>query len=147
MKDDFGTPHRRPAYRLGIAPALMTNHHAKLHPVDLEESAGMSGHIELIFGWVELVLGLVSLQLALGVNDTGDNLPARLRVPVHPEDRGQRIHARPLRHSLECAFLLRLIKGPYGKILSPQPWEIGFRETHDLRTLVRRVGQALLDLV
>src|SRR5262249_40109286 len=147
MKDDFGTPHCRPAHRLGIAPALMADHHTKLDPVDLEESPGITGHIELIFGWIELVLGLVSLQLAPRVNDPGDNLPACLREPFHPEDRRYGIRACPLRHGLECPFLLRLVKGPYGEILSPQPWEIGFWETHDLRALGRRIGQAPLDLV
>jgi hypothetical protein len=53
MKDDGGPPHRRPSHRLGIAPALMANRHSKLHPVDLEESPGIAGHIELIFGRVE----------------------------------------------------------------------------------------------
>ena len=125
----------------------MANRHAKLDPVDLEESPGISGHIELIFGRVELVLGLVSLNLALGVNDKGDNLPARRREPFHPEDRGHRIRSRPLRHGLECPFLLRLIKGQYFKILSPQTREIGFRETHDLRALGRSFGQEPLDLV
>jgi hypothetical protein len=52
MKDDFGARHRRPSHRLGIAPALMANHHSKLNPFDLEESPGISGHIELIFGRV-----------------------------------------------------------------------------------------------
>src|SRR5438309_9510207 len=52
MKDDFGAPHRRPSHRLGIAPALMANCHSKLNSVDLEESPGVSGHIELIFGRV-----------------------------------------------------------------------------------------------
>src|SRR4029453_3239574 len=86
MKDDLGAPHRRPSNRLGIAPALMANRHAKLHPVDLEESPGTSGHIELILGRVDLVLGLVSLDLAPGVDDKGDDLPARLREPFRPED-------------------------------------------------------------
>jgi hypothetical protein len=43
--------------------------------------------------------------------------------------------------------LLRLIKGQYFKILSPQTREIGFRETHDLRALGRSFGQQPLDLV
>ena len=102
---------------------------------------------ELIFGRVQLVLGLASLNLAPGVNDKGDNLPARLREPFHPEDSGHRIRSRPLRHGLECPFLLRLIKGQYFKILSPQTWEIGFWETYDLRALGRSFRQAPLDLV
>src|SRR5262249_15058377 len=113
---------------------------SKRNLVDLEQSPARSGHIELIFGRVELVLGLVSLNLAVAVNDNGDNLPARLRESFHPEDRGHRIRSPPLRHGLECPFLLRLIKRHYFKILPPQPWEIGFRETHDLRALGRGFG-------
>jgi len=43
-------------------------------------------------------------------------------------------------------ILLGLIKGEYVEILSSQTWEIGFRETHDLRALGRSFGQELLDL-
>ena len=70
-----------------------------------------------ILGRIELVLGLASLNLAPGVNDKGGNLPARLREPFHPEDGGHRIRSRPLRHGLECPFLLRPIKGDYVEIL------------------------------
>jgi hypothetical protein len=87
------------------------------------------------------------LNLTSGVNDKGGNLPARLREPFRPEDGGHRICSRPLRHGLEYPLLLRLIKGQYFKVLSPQTWEIGFRETHDLRALARSVGQESLDLV
>src|SRR5437762_2043101 len=147
MKDDFGAPQRRPPHRLGIAPALMANRHTELRPVDLEELPGIAGHIELIFARGELVLGLVSLDLAPGVNDAGDNLRPRLRDPFHPEDRSHRIGVRPLRHGLEYPFLQRLIPGQYLKILASQTWEIGFRETHDLRALDRSFGQEPLDLV
>src|SRR5207253_7117731 len=99
------------------------------------------------FARVELVLGLVSLHLPPGVNDIGGNLPARLREPFHPEDRGHRIRSRPLRHRLEHTFLPRLIPGQYFKILSPQTWEISFRETHDLRALGRSFALESLDLV
>src|SRR5262249_14413221 len=90
---------------------------------------------------------LVPLNLASGVNNKGGDLPARLREPFHPEDRGHRIRSRPLRHGLECPLLPRLIKGPYFKILSPQTRQISFRETRDLRTLGRGFGQEPLDLV
>ena len=125
----------------------MANRHTKLDPVDLEESPRIPGYIELILARGELVLGLVSLNLAPGVNDTGDNLPARRRHLLHPEDSGHRIRSRPLRHGLEYPFLLRRIKGQYFKILSAQTWEIGFRETNDLRAPGRRFGQGLLDPV
>src|SRR5262249_16166410 len=95
---------------------------------------------------VELVLGLISLHLALGVYDHGDNVPARLREPFHPKDRGYRIRARPLRHGLEYPFLLCLIPGQDGKILSSQAREISFRETPDLCALGRSFRQEPLDL-
>src|SRR2546423_11289735 len=86
MKDDFSAPHRRPSHRLGIAPALMTDGHAKLEAVDLEELPGIYGHIDLIFARVDLVLGLVSLNMALGIDAKGGNLPARRRELFHTED-------------------------------------------------------------
>src|SRR5438128_857787 len=147
MKDDLGAPHRRPTHRLGIAPALMANRHAKLHAIDLEKSPGISGHIEPIFARVELVFGLVSLNLALGIKNNGDNLPTRVRDPFHAEDRGDLICSRPLCYGLEHPFLLRLVKGAYFKILSPQTGEISFRETHDLRALGGSIAQKALDLV
>jgi hypothetical protein len=52
-----------------------------------------------------------------------------------------------MRHGLEYPFLLRPIKRQYVKILSPQTWEIGFRETHDLRAVGRSFGQEPLDPV
>src|SRR5206468_1122969 len=76
MKDDFGAAHRRPSHSLRIAPALVTNRDSKLEAVDFEKLPRISGHIELIFGWVELVLRLISLNLTAGINDDGDNLPA-----------------------------------------------------------------------
>ena len=139
MKDDLGAPHRRPSHRLGIAPALVANRHAKLDPVDLEESPGISGHIELIFGRVELVLGLVSLDLAAGVEHVGGDLTARIRHPFHPHDRRHRVLARQRRDRVERPCLRRPIEGEDVEILSPQTWEVGFRETHDLRALGRRV--------
>src|SRR3989442_2943416 len=105
----------------------MANRHSKLDSVDLEESPGIPGHIELILTRGELVLGLVSLNLASGVNDNGDNLPPRLREPFHPEDRGHRIRSRPLRHGLEYPFLLRPIKRDDFKILASQSHELGVR--------------------
>jgi hypothetical protein len=125
----------------------MANRHSKLDPVDLEELPGISGHIEWILGRGELVLGLVSLDLTLSVNDNGDNLPAGLGEPFHPKDRGHLVRSRPLRHGLEYPFLLRLTPEQYFKILSSQAREIGFRKTHDLRALGRRFGQEPLNLV
>src|SRR5205085_9281034 len=72
VKDDFGAPHRRPAHRLGVAPALVANHYPELHPVDLEESPGIAVYVERILARGQLVLGLVSLNVAAGVEDHGD---------------------------------------------------------------------------
>src|SRR6185295_8290576 len=91
MKDNLCAAHRRPSHRLGIAPAFVANRNSKRNAVDLEESAGISGHIELIFGRVELVLGLVTLNFALSVNDKGYNLAPQVRDPFDAEDRGDLI--------------------------------------------------------
>jgi|GEM_PF-5827062 hypothetical protein len=125
----------------------MANRHSKLHAVDLEETPGVSGHIELIFGRVELVLGLASLNLAPGVNDISGNLPACRRDSFHPEDSGCLIRSCPLCHGLKNPFLVSLIKRKYLKILSPKTRKIGFWETHDLRAMGRSFGQEPLDLV
>src|SRR5262249_32474648 len=140
MKYDLGATHRRPAHRLGIAPALMADRHAKLHPINLKDSPVISGHIELIFTRVDLILGLVSLYPPASVNDIGGNLPPRLREPFYPKNRCHRIRSRPLRHDLERPLLLRLIKREHFKILAPQTREIGFRETDDLGALSGRLG-------
>jgi hypothetical protein len=125
----------------------VTDRYSELRAIDLEELPRIAGHVEGIFARVELVLGLVSTDPALGVDDTGANLAARRRELFHPEDRGHRVCSRPLRYGLERAFLLRLVPGQYLKILSPQPREIGLRKAHDLRALGRGLGQEPLDLV
>jgi hypothetical protein len=111
VKDDLGAPDRRPSHRLGIAPALTATHHAERRPRDREESPSASGHLGPIFGRVQLVLGLVPLNLTTGVHDKRHILPDRRRESFRPEDSVYRIRARPLRHDLKCPFLPRLIEG------------------------------------
>src|SRR5262245_57845428 len=123
MKNDFRAAHRRPPHRFRIAPAFVANRDAKLHTVDLKELSRMAGHIKLIFGWIYLLLGLDSLQLAVRVNHEGGNLPALARDPFHAENRGDCVDSRPLRNGLKHALLLRTIEWQDLKILSPQSWQ------------------------
>ena len=41
---------------------------------------------------------------------------------------------------------MRPIKGRYYEVLSPQPWEVSFRETNDVGSFDRSFGQEPLDL-
>ena len=125
----------------------MADRHAELHSVDREKLPGIAGYIVLIFARVDLVFGLVALQPALGVKDIGGNLAACPGEPFRAQDRGDGIGAGILRHRLEHVVLLRLAEGQYGKILAPQPRQIGFGEAHDLRALGRSIGQEPLNLV
>jgi hypothetical protein len=125
----------------------MANRHAKLNAIDLEKLTSVAGHIELIFAWSKLILGLASLNLSTGIDDKGSNLPTCFREPFHAEDSRHVIRSRPLRHSLQHSFLLPLIKGQHIKILTSQTGEVGFRETGDLRALRRSLGYEPLDFV
>src|SRR5262249_30932313 len=101
MKDDLGAAHRRPAHRLGIAPALMASRDAELEAADFEESPCVAGDIELVFARIDLILGLITLEPAVRVNDISRDLPARFGNPFHAENSGNRVHPRPLRHGAE----------------------------------------------
>src|SRR5262249_33748946 len=147
MKDDLCAAHRRPSNRLGIAPAFMANRHSKLDAVYLEKLPRVSRHIELIFGRIELVLGLVSLNLAPSVNDDGCELAACIREPFYTEDGSHRISSSPLRNGPQCPLLLRLIPRQYFKILAAQTWQIGFGKTHNPRALRRSFRHQPPDLV
>jgi len=68
MEDDARTPDRGPAHRLGIAPALVADRHAEPDPARLEEAPAVTGYVEAVFARVELVLRLVALDLAPGVD-------------------------------------------------------------------------------
>src|ERR1041385_6963892 len=106
MKDDLGAAYRRPAHGLWITPALMANRDAELEAVDFEEPPRVARHVELVLARVDLVLGLISLNVAIGIDDVGGNLPARIRDPFHTENGGNRVTARPLRYDFVRALLL-----------------------------------------
>ena len=125
----------------------MADRHAKPDPCDLEEPPGIPGYVEPIFGRVELVLRLVTLNLAAGIDDEGDDLPALFCNPFHPEDRGHRTLPRPFCDGPQRQFLLRQGKWEHFKTLPPQTRKVGFREAHDFRPPARSFGQELLDLV
>lgn len=84
---------------------------------DPAHPAGISGDIELILGRVELVPGLVSLNLALGINDkaticrpAGVPEVVSLSIPRIVATAYARAHS-----TMKHTFLLRLIKGQYFK--------------------------------
>jgi hypothetical protein len=106
VKDDLRAAHRRPAHRLGIPPALVADRHAEFHAVGFEESSAAAGDVVRVLARVELVLGLIAFDSALGVDDVRRDLPARFGEPFRTEDRGDRIGSRRLRHGVEqpCVF-------------------------------------------
>ena len=74
----------------------MADRDAKLDPVYMKETPRVARHVERIFAWIELVLGLVSLQLPVRINHERGNLSASICDPFHAEDRGHCICSRPL---------------------------------------------------
>ena len=82
---------------------------------------------------------MVSLNLALGIKNNGNNLPTRVRDPFHAEDRGDLICSRPLGHGPEHKVLLRLVKGAY-----LEPPDIAYPKKEDVdRAYERLVEQKL----
>src|SRR5262249_42508034 len=110
MKDNLGGAHRRPAHRFRIAPAPQANLVAEFEAVDFEEPPRIAGDVELVLARVDLILSLISLNLAIRIDDVSRNLPARISYTFHTENDRNRVDSRPLRDDFERAFLLHQIE-------------------------------------
>src|SRR5262249_22070924 len=74
VKDDLRAASRGPSHRLGVAPSLVADHDAKLHTIDLEDTARIARDVEPVFTSIELVLWLGSEEHAIGVeHERGDH--------------------------------------------------------------------------
>ena len=113
----------------------MANRHTEPEAIDFKHLPRLARNIELVFTWIELVLGLDALQNPARVDHKRGDLAALWRDALHAEDGGQRGFLRPQRHRLERAHLVGKLERRHGKVLPAQARQIGLGETDDLRAL------------
>src|SRR5262245_32428593 len=117
MENNFRTAHRGPADRFRITPSFMADRHSELHSVHFKKLPRISVNIELIFGWIQLIFCLISLNLSFRIENISRNLTAIFRDSFYSENCGNGILSRVLRNLLERFLLFSSIIWKYFKIL------------------------------